>query len=154
MQNDYNISLLSFKILNEKGKEINYITTQKNELTPVTINCTIYIPNEERDMIIENSKKYPHMAYRIYSSATYHSRNIAMLSITIPIDKIKSNNFMNLSFSFDVPYELPNFDDEIMKVKNCNFTLAISQKSLGEMGFSESIRVGTFLKTTIPIIEE
>ena len=152
--NDYKISLLSFKILNSDNEIINYITTKENIPVSTTINCVIYFPDDTKKDILNNVRQYPHIKYNFYSDITYKNRYIAMQRIEIPIDKLMKTSFMNLSFDFKVPSTLPDSNNNLIEVKNCNIKLLLSPKPFGEMGFSEVVRLGTFFETTVPVIKE
>ena len=152
--NDYNISLISFKILDSNNDPINYITTKENYKTPTTISCIVYFPDNVKEDLLNNAMRYPHMKYGFYSHITYRNRYIALQRINIPIDKLKQTNFMNLSFNFEVPFTIPSLSNSLIEVNNCHIKLAISSKNLGEIGITESMRLGTFFETTVPVVKE
>lgn len=58
-------------------------------------------------------------------------------------------NYLDVGFTFEVPYSI----SKNKKIDSVDITLAYSPKPEGEAGISESIRIGTFLKTTIPTSE-
>lgn len=151
---DWKVSLLSFDLKNQANQTINYINLNKDDSTIVKILCTIFFPKKLKENIINNleGKTYPHIA-RIYSLVSYKNLYIADQYISLKLDDLKKSNFMRLEFQFNCPRYIKNVNDETISVENCHIKLAYSTKENGEMGIGESIRLGTFLETTIPVYE-
>lgn len=154
MNNNYSVSILSFNLKNENNQVINYIDFKDNDKVVVKISCTVFFPEELRKDIINSldEKVYPRIE-RIYSVTTYKGLYIADQYISLKSDDLKQSSFMKLEFQFNCPKQIKGLDDEIIPVKNCHIQLAYSTKGIGELGIGESIRVGTFLETTIPVSE-
>ncbi|MDM8277325.1 hypothetical protein QUW33_07850 [Lactobacillus gallinarum] len=154
MDTDTFISLISFQLKDATGNNLNYIKIKPDSATTVTVDCIVYFSDEIKKMFAEDHKLNPLIKHHIYSIATFKGIYIARQQINIPVNEIVNNSFMHLTFTFKIPYKVKNYYTKETKITQCELVLAYSTKELGEIGISESIRVGTFLKTTIPVYED
>lgn len=152
--NDWKVSLLSFNLKNQSDQIINYIDLDKDDNVIVKISCTIFFPEKLKENIISNleGRTYPHIA-RIYSLVSFKNLYIADQHISLKLEDLKKSNFMRLEFQFNCPRYIKSIDNETIPVENCHIQLTYSTKHDGEMGINETIRLGTFLETTIPVYE-
>ena len=63
------------------------------------------------------------------------------------------SNYIDAGFTFNVPYSIKSAQGKDINIKYINLILAYSNKPDGVAGIGEAIRLGTFLKTTIPTSE-
>lgn len=138
------LNLLFFKIEDEMGSKLNFIPIRKKQKTMITIKCNLFVDNKSISMMKEFRFN------RIYLNASYKNTYIiAHQFVDIPIEKMGLTNYLDVGFTFEVPYSI----SKNKKIDSVDITLAYSPKPEGEAGISESIRIGTFLKTTIPTSE-
>lgn len=90
---------------------------------------------------------------RIYLDAFYQNAYIAHQFVEIPIQKMNLTNYIDAGFTFKVPYSIKSAQGKDINIKYINLILAYSNKPDGVAGIEEAIRLGTFLKTTIPTSE-
>lgn len=123
-------------------------TIEQNGNSVLTINpneefivhCAVYIPAQLRQQI----KQQDHFIYAtIIDSGSPIIQKIG--SITPPV---YSNN--NEIMQFIIAFELGNRTD----ANQINLQIAITAKHKGEMGIGESLRVGRFINTYLPLEKE
>lgn len=140
------LNLLSFKIEDEDSNTLNFIPIRKNQDTLITIKCQLFVDNDSINMMQEMPTN------RIYLNASYRGSYIAHQFVEIPIQKMNLSNYIEAGFTFKVPYSVKSKQNG-NTVKYIDLVLAYSNKPDGVAGIGESIRLGTFLKTTIPTSE-
>ena len=148
------IDYINVQLKDATGNNLNCIKIKPDSATTVTVDCIVYFSDEIKKMFAEDHKLNPLIKHHIYSIATFKGIYIARQQINIPVNEIVNNSFMHLTFTFKIPYKVKNYYTKETKITQCELVLAYSTKELGEIGISESIRVGTFLKTTIPVYED
>lgn len=123
---------VSFQVLDDQEKHI-YAVTPENGKAVFYVYCAIYVPesfyesNHNKDVFV-------------YFSALVDNQVADQVVAKFPFDT-KSD-----LYRFQVEFDLPFSDAD-----NVNIQIACTTKHDGEMGISESLRVGRFLNTRIPI---
>lgn len=123
---------VGFQILDNKEKQI-YLITPNNGKATFYVTCAIYVPesfyesNHDKDVFI-------------YFSALVNQQVADQAIAKFPFET--KSNLYRFQVEFDLPFA--NADD-------VNIQIACTTKHEGEMGISESLRVGRFVNTKIPI---
>lgn len=140
-----NISLLELKIINESQSDTDpYFKLKENGIESKII-TTLNITN---DPFIGNSNRVIFITIAGINDvdAVYLSREY--VQITNPNEPFTIYSAVNI----DKKYLLD--DNGNLKYKDVVVSFAYTRKLPGEIGISESIRVGTFFKTNVPILDE
>ena len=96
------INLTSFYISTSDTAKVNFIPTNKNELTNTSANLTFYITEEEKEKMEKLSVN------QLYCVAKANNSTLISSTVDIPVESIGYKNFLELSFFFDVPNEIEN----------------------------------------------
>lgn len=139
------ISLLELKIINKsKGDAEPYFELKENGIESKII-TTLNITN---DPFIGDSNRVVFITIVGINAkgAVYLSREY--VQITNPNEPFTIYSVVNI----DKKYLLTDNGD--LKYKDVIVSFAYTSKSPGEMGVSEGIRVGTFFKTNVPILDK
>ncbi|EGM50874.1 hypothetical protein LSGJ_01422 [Ligilactobacillus salivarius GJ-24] len=140
-----NISLLELKIINESQSDADpYFKLKENGIESKII-TTLNITN---DPFIGNSNRVVFITIAGINdeNAVYLSREY--VQITNP------NEPFTIYSAVDIDKKYLLDDNGNLKYKDVVVSFAYTSKLPGEMGISESIRVGTFFKTNVPILDE
>lgn len=120
-----------FKII-QNNKVVQIVNPKKD----FVIRCSVYVPSVLKKQIA----KYDHF---IYATLLANEQPISQ-----QVGTMNANYGLNDSIAqFMVKFECDNLDN----LNQINLQLAITPKHKGEMGIGESIRVGRFVNTYIPL---
>lgn len=100
------------------------------------IKCAIYVPEEMKQALQQQE-------HFLYATIFANKIPIAQQIATIDPDYNPGNKFLQLAIDFSIN-DYANSDE-------INFQMAITGKHQGEMGIGESLRVGRFINTFIPL---
>ncbi|KRL88696.1 hypothetical protein [Lactobacillus kalixensis] len=95
-------NLTSFYINTSDTAKVNFIPTNKNELTNTIANLTFYINEKDK----EKMEKTP--VNQLYCVAKAENSTLIETSVDIPVGEIGYKNFLELGFVFDVPNKIEN----------------------------------------------
>lgn len=120
-----------FEII-QNNKVVQIVNPKKD----FVIRCSVYVPSVLKQQIA----KYDHF---IYATLLANEQPISQ-----QVGTMNANYGLNDSIAqFMVKFECDNLDN----LNQINLQLAITPKHKGEMGIGESIRVGRFVNTYIPL---
>ncbi|WP_242363409.1 hypothetical protein [Limosilactobacillus antri] len=123
---------VQFEIINEENRTVPFIKIRNNKIT-FSISCTIYIPNNFW------IRPYATVDDFIYFTILEGNQVIAQQIGNLP----ENENFARYTVKFDI--------SNIKEIKELNLQLAYTSKHAGESGITESLRVGRFFNTIIPV---
>lgn len=135
---DAPIHCVGFQIKNANQKEIFEVENVNGTLN-FNITCVIYVPNHFREQQFAQSG-------RIFFSCLSNGMVVDQQIGEMPIQN--SNTQDVLLYKYDVSFHIEQFDQDVL-----NFQAAWTNKHNGEMGLSESLRVGRFVNTFIPVVK-
>ena len=118
--------------IQQNNKTVQIINPQD----PFTIRCSVYVPAT----IKQKMEGYKHYIY-----ATLLDKNMPVEQKIGKID-IDSNQKSSI-LQFAIPFKL----NDGIKSKVINLQIAVTPKHEGESGIGESIRIGRFVNTYIPL---
>lgn len=144
MLNDIDISLLELRIGNSEDATVPYF-----ELNNSGINCKIIT-----SMKVNENYSLANTDRLIYLTITagitppdeiYLSQEFTEIPNSQDIFSIQSDIFIDKKYLID--------EHEHLKYDFANVSFSYTHKHPGEMGVGESVRVGTFFKTKVPILD-
>lgn len=146
------MGVVSFKILNSNNEQIYQININDTQNT-VTIKLNVIANILPSFLDTLDGKGFT----RVYLDVSAHGAAVAFQYIDLPISQIKqeNTNLVNLTYEFTVPSNLSiknsTTENSTFKLSSIDIRLAFSNKSHHEMGFGETMRIGTFISTRIMV---
>lgn len=118
--------------IQQDSETVQMIDSQK----PFTVRCSVYVPTA----IKEEMKERNHF---IYATLLNNDMPIEQKIGKVDLDSNQKSSILQFAIVFEL--------DDGIKDKTINLQIAITPKHKGEMGIGESIRVGRFVNTYIPL---
>ena len=120
-----------FEIM-QNNKVVQIVNPKKD----FVIRCSVYVPSVLKQLIA----KYDHF---VYATLLADGKPISQ-----QVGTMNANYDLNDSIAqFMVKFECDNLDN----LNQINLQMAITAKHSGEMGIGESLRVGRFINTCLPL---
>lgn len=118
--------------IQQDSETVQMIDSQK----PFTVRCSVYVPTA----IKEEMKERNHF---IYATLLNNDMPIEQKIGKVDLDSNQKSSILQFAIVFEL--------DDGIKDKTINLQIAITPKHEYEMGIGESIRVGRFVNTYIPL---
>ena len=142
---DAPLNLTSFELLNESNKVIPEIRPTDGFLK-FTVRFAVHVPEQ----FINNSYPLKYRVFMTISAKTDEGERGIWQSIgELPLRPQNPRNPLIYRYDFSVNADISNI---IKQIDSVNIQLSVSSKHNGEMGISESLRLGRFLYTNIPVV--
>ncbi|WP_369351410.1 hypothetical protein AB3Q54_05835 [Ligilactobacillus agilis] len=123
------VGLISYKLTNENNEEIDTVKANDGKVS-FSVVLSIY-----------NSLSFMD-DFNVYLLVVNSIDDTTVLAQQAHIIRESSDDTFNVKF---------DINDDVPTTKDLNLRIAISNKKPGEMGITESIRVGTILNVKLPI---
>ena len=123
------VGLISYKLTNENNEEIDTVKPNDGKVS-FSVVLSIY-----------NSLSFMD-DFNVYLLVVNSIDDTTVLAQQAHIIRESSDDTFNVKF---------DINDDVPTTKDLNLRIAISNKKPGEMGITESIRVGTILNVKLPI---
>ena len=123
------VGLISYKLTNENNEEIDTVKANDGKVS-FSVVLSIY-----------NSLSFMD-DFNVYLLVVNSIDDTTVLAQQAHIIRESSNDTFNVKF---------DINDDVPTTKDLNLRIAISNKKPGDMGITESIRVGTILNVKLPI---
>lgn len=145
MLNDIDISLLELRIVNSEDATVPYFELSNDGInskiiTSMKVNKNYFLSNDDRFIYITIT------AGTTPQNEIYLSQEFTEIPNSQEIFSIQSDIFIDKKYLID--------ENTYLKYDFANVSFSYTHKHPGEMGIGESIRVGTFFKTKVPILDK
>ena len=145
MLNNIDISLLELRIGNSEDATVPYFELSNDGInskiiTSMKVNKNYFLSNDDRFIYITIT------AGTTPQNEIYLSQEFTEIPTYQEIFSIQSDIFIDKKYLID--------ENTYLKYDFVNVSFSYTHKHPGEMGIGESIRVGTFFKTKVPILDK
>ncbi|MDM8263291.1 hypothetical protein [Ligilactobacillus salivarius] len=145
MLNNIDISLLELRIGNSEDATVPYFELSNDGInskiiTSMKVNKNYFLSNDDRFIYITIT------AGTTPQNEIYLSQEFTEIPNSQEIFSIQSDIFIDKKYLID--------ENTYLKYDFANVSFSYTHKHPGEMGIGESIRVGTFFKTKVPILDK
>lgn len=152
VKNKYNISIISFKIMDSSKKQIYMLPIKNNEYEDVSCECVVYLPDDFKNYFSNNEKVYFHLF--TYEKTSF-DRPLLYQESDILVKDLPTNGLLKLTFKMNFPsalIQVPSDDNHIQlqfkPYKLVGYRFSVSANDLTHSADDEN--ESTFFDTVIP----
>ena len=140
VKNEYNVSVISFKIMDSSGKQLYMLPFENKKYKDVNCECVVYLPHSFQAHFSNIEKIFFHLS-------TYEKLDFdcALLyqETAISIKDLPQDGLLKLNFSM-------NFPSEFKPYKLVGYRFSVSAKDVMDQKSDADENEGVFFDTVIP----
>lgn len=140
IKNEYNVSVISFKIMNSSGKQLYTLPFENKTYKNVFSECVVYLPDSFKDHFSNIEKVFFHLS--TYEKLDFDCP-LLYQETAISIKEIPGDGLLKLNFSM-------NFPTGSKPYKLVGYRFSVSSKDVMHQTSDAEINEGVFFDTVIP----
>ncbi len=154
VKNEYNVSVISFKIMDSSGKQVYMLPIKDNDYSDVLCECVVYLPNSFMTIFSNVDKVFFHLS--TYEKLDFE-HPLLYQETGILLKDIPSSGLLRLTFKMNFPTEWSrtHTDDGKIKLsfkpyKLVGYRFSVSDKDVQHLVSDDDENEGVFFDTVIP----